>query len=494
MAIYIVLFIAEALILGLGILLGYKRGTGKTVIRVCELIIAAVASFFLGKWVAGMVTSPIFGALYSALPEQFKALLESAPQTGALVEGLVGALIAPIFFALIFIVLQSLSLIGLSALTKLIATRFGEQIPPTKKSKWIGAAVGALGGIIVAVALLSPLYTGTSVLASIPTETKQALAIELKMEKDALSALPSDNITPPLSVIVAKGATAFSVNGETFYAVEEAPRLVCLATDVLHAHNESKNKGESAIMNVSAAVSASVSHMKDSKYIAHLTTALVNAVGESLKNGEDIFGITNGQNGTMANALLKSVGNIFTNINTENIADNIAAIAGDPESGTAGVIEAVTEITSSGDIKEVLKDTEKVEKLASSLINIAENPNLSSTMDALTEMGTGILGEVLPEEGSEKREEYLETVSTSVNEVLAATKATQGNFEESVDIATSIIQEKISEVSEAEISEGEAKLLAICAVHYFGTEENYANTENAPISIADIEAFFGLKK
>jgi len=88
----------------------------------------------------------------------------------------------------------------------------------------------------------------------------------------------------------------------------------------------------------------------------------------------------------------------------------------------------------------------------------------------------------------------METLSDSVNELLTATKDTQGDFSASVDTATEIIMEKVSASTDREITEGEAKLIAICALHNFGTAENYANAENAPISMEDLENFFNLNK
>lgn len=493
---YIIIFIIEALILGIGVLIGYKRGMVKTAIRLLELIIAAIASLFIGKWLSELVSDKVFALVYANLDGEIAGLLESAPQATELVAGLVGALLMPVIFSLVFILLELLSLIGLSALAKLLAPHFGEQLPPTKKSKWIGAGISALSSLLVAVVVLSPCYTGLRIVANVPSQTLADVSEELGLGRDAFSALPENDMTPPLSSLIVNAATSFGADGASFRASEETPRLLHLAGDVLVSYNKSKDKGESSLLNISAAISSSVSHLKDSEYISRLTTSLLNAIGESIKGGNDIFGIAKGQSGATADIILNSVGNMLTGVTPDNIADNIAAIAGDGES--EGVLTVITEITSEGDIKDVLADKEKVDKLADSLISIAENPNLSATMDALAEMGTGVIAEALPEEGSAKREEYLSKMSESVNKLLSATKETKDNFEESVNIATNVIMETISESGTHEITEGEAKIISICALHYFGTEENYESagssdaSELPPISVEDIEEFLGL--
>lgn len=493
MYIYITLFAIEALMVLTGFLIGLKRGAGKAIIRLIELILVSVISFFIGKTAISSISDLAFEN--TGLDESIMGIIEAAPLAQELVIGLIGALVMPIIFMLAFIILKPISLIGLSALTKLIAPRFGEKTPPTLKSRLLGGLAGALTSLVVAIVVLSPFYTGVKVIATLPDEAFSSITEAANLAEEDLEVfnaiVPQEDMTPPLSALVVNAATTFTGDKKSYNASLETPRIADLAFDVINAYNESKEKGDDDLICVSAAIAASVAHLEDSEYIAGLTTSLLNSIGENIKNGNDIFGLAEGMDGPMADMLLKSIGNIFTGVTPENIAANIAAIAGDGEK--AGVLTVITEITSAGDISEVLKDSEKVDKLADSLITIAENPALSSTMDSLTEMGAGMLNEALPEIDTEEREEYMETLSDSVNELLTATKETQGDFAASVDTATSIIMEKVSE-TDTEITEGEAKLIAICALHNFGTAENYADAENAPISIEDIENFFKLNK
>ncbi|MBQ8448670.1 MAG: CvpA family protein [Clostridia bacterium] len=490
MYIYTTLFIVEALMVLTGFLLGLKRGAGKAIVRFVELIIAAIFSFLVTKWLSGLLSDISIQTI--KFEEPLGSIIESAPIAKELVAGLAIALVLPIIFAVIFLVIKSISLIGLSLLTRLLFGGKGGGL----SNRLIGGAIGALTSLVVAVIVLCPFYTGAKILANIPSETYDAFTSSLGMnEQDTAlfkSFFPEKDMTPPVSGLVVKAATNFSVEDKSYNATEEAPKLIDLAGDIMVSYGESKDAGESELMCISAAISASVAHLEDSEYVASLTTSLLNSIGESIKNGNDIFGLANGMEGPLADVILKSVGNILTGVTPENIAANISAIAGDGEN--EGALTVLAEITSAEDIKEVLKDGEQVDKLANSLIAIAKNPELSSTMDSLTEMGASVFTEAMPEEGSDERDEYIGKLSESVNDVLAATKETQSDFEGSVNTATVIIQEKIAAESSTEITEGEAKLLAIYALHHFGTTENYADAENAPVSVEDIEALFGLNK
>jgi len=487
MTLYAPLFIIEAIIVLIGLLVGLKRGMAKALVRLVELVIVAIISLLIGKGITSSLSATVTDLLHANLEEPLKSVLLSAPNSEELILGLVGALVLPIIFVVIFAVLKLISLIGLGAITKLIAGK-------AKKNRLIGAAVGAVTGVLVASVFLCPFYTSAKIFAGVPVEKILEIA-DLSEDPNAqmlLEQFPDKDMTPPVSALFVNMTSSFEACGKTYNATTEAPNLIALLLDVTTAYAESEEKGEESLLNVSAAISASVKHLEDSEYIATLTTSLLNAIGESIKSGNDVFGIADGMQGPAAEAILRSLGNILTSVTPENIAANIAALAGDGES--EGVITVITEITSASDITEVLNDKEKVDKIADSLINIASDPNLSSTMDALTEMGVGMLNESIPEVETEEREEYMETLSDSVNELLTATKDTQGDFSASVDTATEIIMEKVSASTDREITEGEAKLIAICALHNFGTAENYANAENAPISMEDLENFFNLNK
>ncbi len=481
MAIYTILFIVEALIVLIGFLIGLKRGAAKATVRFIELIIVAIASLFIGKWLTGLLSDKATELLHSTLQDPLKSVILSAPNAEELMIGLVGALLLPIIFLLVYLILKPISLIGLSALTKLFTRKKAD----AKNHRIIGALVGAVTGLLSASIFLCPFYTSAKIIANVPGETFSAL--DAIPEAQVIeNILPSKDMTPPVSAIFVNATSTFEACGTKYNSTEEAPRLISLLADVVKSYSESSDKNEDALLNVSAAISATVKHIEDSEYIATLTTSLLNSIGESIKNGNDVFGIADGMQGPIADVLLSSLGNILTGVTPENIADNIEALAGDGEKD--GVLAVITEISSASDIKEILNDKEKVDKLADSLIAIAENPNLSDTMDALTDVGTSMLNENMPEKGSEDHAEYIDSLSDSVNELLTATKDMQDDFAASVDTATDIVMEKVSKTNK-DITEGEAKLLAICALHNFGTAENYANAENAPISTADIENF-----
>ena len=95
MAIYTILFIVEALIVLIGFFIGLKRGAVKATVRFAELIIVAIASFFIGKWITDFLSDKATELLNSGLQEPLKSVILSAPNAEELLIDLVGALLLP---------------------------------------------------------------------------------------------------------------------------------------------------------------------------------------------------------------------------------------------------------------------------------------------------------------------------------------------------------------------------------------------------------------
>ena len=174
MNIYMILFALEALIVLVGFFVGLKRGAAKAAVRFFELLIVAAASFLISKSLMGMLSEKALELLHANLDESLKSVLLSAPEAEALVAGLACALILPIVFALVYIVLKPFTLIGLSALARLFTRK-----KDGKKKRLLGALIGALTSVITAAVVLCPLYTYTKIIATLPEETISSFTEEL---------------------------------------------------------------------------------------------------------------------------------------------------------------------------------------------------------------------------------------------------------------------------------------------------------------------------
>ncbi|OPZ01337.1 MAG: hypothetical protein BWZ10_03473 [candidate division BRC1 bacterium ADurb.BinA364] len=163
-------------ILAICIWLGYRRGTGRSVVRLIYLSVLAVLSFFLARWLAGLFSGVALIAVARFYSEPIKQLMLRSPQTEQLVGRIITALLVPVIFALVFGVLQLLSLIRLKTLSeKLILLVKKDGDPKGAASSWIGAGIGVIQGILIAAVLLAPLSCAVVILRSVDSQALEAL-------------------------------------------------------------------------------------------------------------------------------------------------------------------------------------------------------------------------------------------------------------------------------------------------------------------------------
>ena len=102
----------ECLIVVFGIFMGFRRGTGCALIRLIELILIAVGSLLLGRFVAGKLLEFVMPLVMEMAGDTVAQLGSAATQLEQLVSGLLGALIVPIFFAFFYVLQTAAELRG----------------------------------------------------------------------------------------------------------------------------------------------------------------------------------------------------------------------------------------------------------------------------------------------------------------------------------------------------------------------------------------------
>lgn len=492
MAFYIAFLILEVFGITFGVYMGYHRGGRKAAFRFCELLLAFVVSLFLAKAAASSFGSWVVDLVCALLNDSAEELINSSKNADALISAMVGALIAPLFFALFFGIIKLVSLIGFNTIANAIVKKTGEQKMKTRTNVWCGAGIGALSGVLVCSVFLSPFFCGLYIAGSVPEESREELAVQMGIDEgvahEICRILPNSAPVHPVSMFVAKLVTTTTVSGVKCCAIDEMPKMFCMLGDFLSSYEEAREEGKDDIAILGSAISSTIPHIEDSTFISEITSSVLNSVGQSIKNGDDVIGVAGGARDDISDAVMNSVCNILTNISSKNIVDNIEILVGAPDNeNDSGLLGIASELYSAEDLK-VFIEQGKAAELAEMLIEIEENPNLESTMNAVRALGTSIFTEsVLAGADEQTKEEYIEKISESVNNILSQTDAVGVGFRENVEIAEEIIKNAVFEKS---LSEGEIRLLAVFAVHHFCTAEYYENAKGA--NGDDIKAFLGI--
>ena len=87
--------VLEILILALSVLIGYRRGIGRTAVRLVYLLVIGTVAFFLAKAIASPLSQIVLLEVLPMVPADVMGMLQYSPELEPLVANIIGALIAP---------------------------------------------------------------------------------------------------------------------------------------------------------------------------------------------------------------------------------------------------------------------------------------------------------------------------------------------------------------------------------------------------------------
>ena len=352
------------------------------------------------------------------------------------------------------------------------------------RSRWIGAGIGALSGVLVCSVLLSPFFSLLYMTGAVPTRDKEAICASIGLDEDVADAvielLPTKSPMNPLSTLMSKLASTSTVDGIRFCAIDEAPAMLAMFNDFLDSYQKAQDEGKDDLSVVGSAVSSTIPHMQNSQFISGATSSVLNSLGENIKNGN----IAIGDEDEISSVLADSVANVLVGISPDNITENIEVIVGNGDD-TQGIIGVVSSLSSTEDMETFINEG-KTDELVDILIDIGEKPELSQTMDAVKDIGVTIFSEsVLASADEEVKTVFIDQITDSINDIVSAVGGENASFEDKVETASGIINGMLSQETETPLSESESELLAIFVVYYFGDN-------GVAVTSSDIEAFLGV--
>ena len=507
----------ECLIVLFGIYMGFRRGTGCALIRLVELVLIAVGSLILGRFVANKIQTLVMPLVMDMAGDTVAQLGTSAARLEQLVGGLLGALLVPVFFALFFGIPKLITVIGFGRMSRRIVHGAPSRVKLEKGSKWGGAFIGLVSGVLVASILLCPIFSYIYIAGNLSTESKQLLADAFELDLDTTAVVASDRVALssgtrvvllgledlfpegipnlPMNEVVCRLATK-AVDSETEYSATDAvPELVNMITDVVNSYNAAVESGADDLTALVQAASAAVSHMDNSDFLPEATTTLLNVAGEVLQNGGDLMGLSIDPEDEITNIVINSISDVLVNTSVETVSDNLKTLIGSSnEEEAPGVLQTITSIDLSKGI-DLITDEESANALVDALLTLAGNENMNSLMNGIRDIALKAIKESgIDLFGTDAEEVYTE-VAKELNEIVKIVAEDRGSFKESVAGAAIVLSDIAAEYNvSGEITMPQYKLAAICIVHFFCTEENYAvlDAGGTAVTAEDIKDLLGI--
>jgi len=387
----IVLLVLQLVILGIGVLIGYRRGLGKSTVRLCYLAIIAVVSFFVGRAVAFSVSGKVVSLVLGAMPDEALVLLERSPEMESLVAGMIGGLVSPIIFAVLFGLLQLLSLIFFKTIsTKLVSLVTKDSEAPAW-GKWAGAGVGLVSGYLIAMALLMPFTTALYMVSGISDETitifADAANIELAQETNEDAPLtgaltpsvsylaPSGGFRLPTPDALVKGLTAYGIINEN---QEESgkdnlasalPKIADVAADALYAYQKTLELGGDEIDAVANAASRIADYLDESPSLKQAAVSSLRAIGSILEDGDSFMGMAMPESDNpIVNQIIDSTVRTLASSSESTVKDDMLMLFG----SSSDAVKAKTS-----------NDTESTDVANTGLYSLVQNIDLENPMEIL---------------------------------------------------------------------------------------------------------------
>lgn len=528
-----VFLILELLCVIVGVLMGMKRGMGRTIVRAVYLLVIGAIALIAGRSLAASVTPSIWELISESLPEDVSKLLSSSPDIGALVEGMLGAIMVPVIFALIFAVLKILTLIGFKSISKLFVRK-----DPTKASRAIGAALGVVTGFMVASVLLAPMFTAMTIVANTPDETKELFVeiINNALEGETaeaeepegllmagtnlsagidLSVLTSDmsGVTSlfPLNKLTTNMTTSFDTPaGENASLVEDLPKMLEAGGSVINAYQKTMDKGGSAIDAIANAGAVLNLYMDDSPVLKELTGSTISAVGKAIKEDGEIFGQSLKSDNAALNSIIDSFADTLINTNGDNLKTNLQTMFGDapadliPESKKSsssetpaptddytnnGVLATISTIATASE-EELASNPKYASMIADTFSDMILNENMSGILSSLLKYASDLIIQSGVDVVSENFKPYYDELCAEMNKIVDKTR--HYTFGQQVDELKDTAKKFINDLNLSNFSDWEISAAASCIVLEFWDSKYSDASGKSNVAPKDIMTFFDL--
>ncbi len=488
----ILFIILEVLILALGALYGYRRGTGKSVVRIIYVTLLAVVSFFIARVISAAVAGGVLAVVISVAGGKPAEIMATAPEIKEAVRAILAAAIAPSLFALFFGILQALSMFKFDIVSKkliMLVRKNGDLMK--KGSRWGGAAIGLAQGVIVATILLIPLTCAITILGDTDPAALAALKIPGYSETGESSSAHSSpsntlmlytNMVHPLTQYynklpiqyVAKKITKINQNIASPQAANliiVAPQILSVAGNIANEVSAADDNGISKDTAISKAIELSCPNMEKSEYLKALLNQLFKSAGKTWEKGATYAGIKLRSENEISKAMINSLIEKFGKSKPEYATQTLKSLASANYASDGVLLDALTKDTFS------FKDDAILNKVADGLCVLQKSETTKSIVENVGKLGSTLMLEAgittIPANRREVYERYK-------NELVASVKSTDPYDDRA-------LAKKIIEIAASYnyiILPGQARALAVALLSYFESVDN--------ITVEGVMHYFGV--
>ncbi len=523
-----VLIIAiNALVILAGIIVGYKRGAGKSLVRLIYVFIITAVSYIFAIIISKAVSGQIVATVQLQYYDTLQSITENSKMFEPLMRGLVASVLGPVILPLIFIILQPLTMIGFKpASGKIISLFKKDGDPMNKSSRFMGAGVGALQGYIIATVLAVPLSFAVFLLGSV--NKNNVVSNDNYIAKTtscsgiyslSLNSYPHVNSLAALSLsgrsyngnflLGAGGLTNMGTiipGGSQSNLLDEGEFIMGLLNaasdgflddlaygnltvgeivDILSNWGGGTDFGlfgngsENDTYKIISIIQNMIPYIEQSPLLSSFAADILNTAAEVWKNGGSFLGISIDTSDYATELMFNSFTDMLAGATAGNVAEILKTFFTPSPDGTVPIASFISinlnegiDFSSNG-VLNIISDI---------MIAVNYNDNTSMITSSMGKLGKQLLAEagitVFPAEDTAVYEEIKAVLEDALSNISGV-----NDYMASVDALAAEIM-RISASYNQTLTEGQARFIAICLLEYFGSAEN--------ITIDGIKEFFGV--
>ena len=475
-ALTVLTYLALAACLVVGALSGFRRGLGRGAVRTVYLVLLVPIACLLGN----LLATPVANKLVSGMSGSGNMLIKTTVGSSATSElffEMVRVLAVPFMFAVVYGILETLSLIYFRHVSDKVLNKIVGDKPQHRFSHCLGGVLGFVQGAAVSVILLIPICMSVTLMATSDPAALAALNVPGVSVEDEMPAadasspvavLPSNKLLYSVTVLSPDDIPdEYSELREgKICMMDEAPHIINAFGHAKLAYSTATEEGNSKAVAVIRALGAINSSMGDSRVVPAVLAHTMNATSDMMKLAQTLFGL-HVSDDSVATQLADEILDALKNADSSSIASIVGTLAGDGYS--KGALEDLLELKKNTASGESAKQNERL--LADILLSLGRNKDLRKVNNSVGDIAAGFIessdSPLLSDEmESSKKKKVFDTVCgrlDSYSDLIGSYDGT--DYDEQVkNLAYVLLSE--TQAHGYEMTESEATIAAVGIIAY----------------------------
>lgn len=494
-----------AVIIVLGVLFGFKRGLGRSVVRVVYMAVLIPVSYFLGRAVANPISDKLIRLITNSKNKVIHTIVEGSPETAELLHQMARVLVIPLLFALLYGLFEALSYILFNRISSAVLNKVRKGKEPVSRSRLLGGLIGLGRGLVVSTILLIPLCMVITVVSTSDPAALASLKVpgfksgdkQVAMATSPVAVLASNRILYPMTMVPADTIPEeyAELRDSGICVMQEAPYIINAVGNAKQTYSDATKAKSDKSIAVIKTIGAINSSVGDSKVLPAVVAYIIRVEAKEIKKSDTIFGFDYSNSNELTKQLLHEMLAVLEEVNSENVNSILSTLTGDGDQ--SGALENVVTIMKNTNSGETIR--QNADLFSETLVDMGKSNDLKQINSIVSQIGIQYLNKsgmslFSDETPDEKKKQMFDTVADTINRYYDEISVNIDAFDDggkTYEQCVNNLSQVIIDATKDEnytITEDEAIIVSVGLISYFeGHDEVTAEGLMEYIGLSDEE-------